>query len=205
MAGGALGGNQNLLRAAAEYDVHEPDSFSKGRNSWAIRGYTGVVGSFSGELLYQNRSFAGPELLRGFRSGEIAPYSEVTLTDALGKAAAQAVSTGANLIDAVNIEYRAPLTRRFSATGFFDAGNGWIRPNWLGPDRPVLLAGTNGLLRASMGIELQWRAPVIEQPVRVSFSVNVLRLARTFVLSDGTPFRAHDRKFALGWGMGPRF
>lgn len=205
VVGGALGGNQNLLRATAEYDVHERDPFSNGRNSWAIRGSAGAVGSFSGDLLYQDRSFAGQELLQGFRSGEIAPYSEVTLTDALGNTTTQAVSTGANLIDAVNLEYRVPLTRRFSATGFVDAGNGWIRPNWLGPDRPVLLAGTNGSLRASTGIELQWRMPVIEQPVRVSFSVNVLRLARTFVLSDGTLFRAPDRKFALGWGMGPRF
>lgn len=205
VAGGALGGTANLLRANVEYDVHAPDPFSRGRNSWAIRGYGGAVGSFAGDLLYPERAFAGPELLRGFRSGEIAPYAQITSTDALGNSSAQAVSTGANLIDAMNIEYRVPLTARFSVAGFLDSGNGWLLPNWLGPDRPALLAGTNGLLRASAGFEVQWRAPIIEQTVNVSLSANIRRLAKTFLLSDGTFFRAPDRRFALGWALGPRF
>ena len=205
ISGAALGGNENLLRATAEYDTHARDPFSAGRNAWAIRGYAGAVASFEGTLPYKDRAFTGPELLRGFRAGEIAPYSEITVTDALGNSHTEAVSTGANLIEAVNVEYRVPISPRFAVNGFFDAGSGTLLPHWMGPDQPTLLSGTNRLLRASAGVELHWRAPVIEQPLRVNLSINVLRLAKAYALSDGSIFRAPDRRFALGWALGPRF
>jgi len=205
VSGGWLGGDENLVRSSLEYDRVERDPLTKGRNSWAFRGYAAGVSSFKGNLLYQDRSFAGNELLRGFRSGEIGPYAAENVTDASGNSGPQALSAGADLMAAVNMEYRVPVAPRTKAAFFLDTGSGWLLPNWLGPTRPLLLAGTNGILRASAGIELLWQAPIVEQPLRLDFAFNPLRLAKSFVLSDGSHFRAPDRRWAWGWGLGALF
>jgi outer membrane protein insertion porin family len=204
VSGGWLGGDENLLRSSLEYDRVERDPLTKGRNSWAFRGYAAGVSSFKGNLLYQDRYFAGNELLRGFRVGELGPYAAENVTDASGNSP-QAISAGADLMAAVNMEYRAPVAPRTKAVFFLDTGSGWLLPNWLGPSRPILLAGTNGILRASAGIELLWQAPIVEQPLRLDFAFNPLRLAKSFVLSDGSHFRAPDRRWAWGWGLGALF
>jgi outer membrane protein assembly factor BamA len=205
VSGGWLGGDENLLRSSAEYIRSHSDPLTNGRNTWAFRGYTAGVSSFDGSLLFQDRYFAGNELLRGFRGGEIAPYAVEDLTDASGKNSFHAVPAGANLLAAVNTEYRVPVAPRTQAGAFFDTGSGWLLPNWLGPRRPLLLAGTNGLLRASTGFELRWQAPIVEQPVRLDFAVNPLRLAKSFLLPDGSHFRASDRRWAWSWGLGSLF
>jgi hypothetical protein len=105
----------------------------------------------------------------------------------------------------MNTEYRVPVAPRTKVVAFFDFGSGWLLPNWLGPQRPTLLAGTNGVLRASTGVELQWTLPVVEQTMRLDLSLNPLRLARSFLLPDGSRFSAPDRKVAFSWALGSLF
>jgi len=205
VSGGWLGGNENLLRSSAEYGRSQRDPLTDGRNTWAFRSYAAGVSTFDGSLLFQDRYFAGNDLLRGFRGGEIAPYAVEDLTDASGKGSFQAIPAGGDLLAAVNTEYRIPVAPRTEVVGFFDTGSGWLLPNWLGPRRPILLAGTNGFLRASTGFELRWQAPIVEQPLRLDFAVNPLRLAKSFLLPGGSRFRASDRRWAWGWGMGSLF
>jgi len=204
VSGGLLGGDQNLVRSSAQYDRLLSDPWTNGRNTWAFRSYIAGVSSFRGDLLLQSRYFAGDELLRGFRTGEISPYAVEDLTDSSGTRF-HATPAGADLLTAVNTEYRVPVAPRTNAAAFFDIGSGWLLPNWLGPQRPTLLTGTNGLLRASTGIELQWQVPLVEQPLRRDLVLNLLRLAKSLLLPDGSHFNAPDRRLAWGWALGSLF
>jgi outer membrane protein assembly factor BamA len=204
-SGGRLGGDQSLARSSVEYDRVRPDPLTNGRNTWALRSYAAGVSGLGRNLLFQNRYFAGDELLRGFRVGELAPYLVASMTDASDRQSFQAIPTGANLLAAMNTEYRVPVARRLQLVGFADTGSGWLLPGWSGPTRPVFLPGTNGILRASAGVELRWQMPGIEQPVRLDLSANIRRLAKTFLLPDGSHFRSPDRVLAWNWALGSLF
>jgi len=205
VSGGWLGGKENLVRPSFEYVRLQPDPLSQTRNTWAFRGYAAGVSSLRGDLPLYARYFTGDQLVRGFRTGELAPYALVKSTNASGTDSFRAQGAGANLVGAVNAEYRVPLAPRTQAAGFFDAGSGWLLPNWLGPDRPTLLSGTNGALRASTGIELRWLVPVVNQTVRLHFAVNPLHLARPLLLPDGGRFHPPDQRTAWGWALGSLF
>ena len=81
----------------------------------------------------------------------------------------------------------------------------WLLPNWLGSTKPLLLGATNGVLRGSTGIELQWTVPGVQVPVRAYYSLNVLRMDRFIPLSDKSRLFAHNRFSAFGWGLGTLF
>ncbi len=205
ISGGALGGNENLLRSSAEYVRVFPDPFVGRGNAWAFRGTVVGAGSTKGDMPLYARLFAGDQFVRGFRPGELGPYTAVTSTSATGGETFRAVPAGANLAAAWNAEYRVSLTRRSEAVGFFDLGAGRLLPNWLGPGRPALLAATNGVLRGSTGLELRYTVPGVEIPLRVNYAVNVLRLRSALRLPDGSVFRAPDRGAAFGWALGSLF
>jgi outer membrane protein insertion porin family len=207
---GWLGGNENLLRSSLEYSRLLPDPFglNQGRRTgrmWAFRGYFAGVSSYRGELPLQARLFPGEELVRGFRTGELAPYALVSSTRADGSTSFRAQSPGADLVGGVNAEYRVPVMPRTEVAAFFDAGSGWLLPGWLGPNRPTLLEGTSGALRSSTGIEMRWRVPGLEQPLRVHYAFNPLRLSRGILFPDGTRFQPPNRRTALGWAFGSVF
>jgi len=210
VSGGWLGGNESLVRSSVEYSRLLPDPFglNQGRPAermWAFRGYFTGVSSYHGELPLHARLFPGEELVRGFRTGELAPYALVTTTRADGSTSFRAQSPGADLVGGVNAEYRVPVMPRTEAAAFFDAGSGWLLPGWLGSTRPTLLEGTNGALRSSTGVEMRWRVPGLEQPLRVHYAFNPLRLSRDILLPDGTRFRPPNRRTALGWAFGSVF
>jgi outer membrane protein insertion porin family len=205
VSGGRLGGSENLLRSSFEYSRLTADPLSDGRNTWAFRGTLAGVSSYRGELPLQARLFGGDQFVRGFRTGELTPYALAETSGAQGAAVFRVQSPGADLVGSVNSEYRVPLVSRTEVAGFFDAGSGWLLPGWLGPNRPTLLRGTNGVPRVSAGLELRWRLPVIEQTLRVHYSLNPLRLAETLALPDGSRFRPPDRHAALGWALGSLF
>jgi hypothetical protein len=75
----------------------------------------------------------------------------------------------------------------------------------LGPARPKLLDGTNGVLHASTGLQLNWTVPSVQIPVRACYALNVMRLNRVASLPDGTLFHAHDHLGAFGWALGALF
>jgi len=203
VSGGVLGGDEKLLGLSLDSSRVAPDPFTDARNSWALRGRVEGVSAYGGRSLpLQDRLFGGEQLLRGFRTAELGPYA---LVESQGRPALQALPAGADLAAAFNGEYRVPLDQRFQAAGFFDVGTGWLLPNWLGPSKPNLLGGTNGILRASTGIETRFLLPVVNQPLRFDYAANPLRLARALVLPDGSAWRPSDRHTAFTWALGTLF
>jgi outer membrane protein assembly complex protein YaeT len=205
VSGGWLGGSENMVRSSAEYSRIFRDPLFSPKGAWAFRTTFIGAGSYRGDMPFYARIFSGDELVRGLRPGEFGPYAVTASTAANGATIYSASPAGANLLTAVNAEYRFPLGGGTEAVGFFDLGSGLLLPNWLGPTKPLLLGATNGVLHGSLGIELRWTIPGVQVPVRVYYAVNVLRMNRFFSLSHNSLFRAHNRFSAFGWGLGSLF
>jgi len=205
VSGGWLGGNEHLLKSKAEYGQIFPDELFNHRNAWAFRTTVSAAGSYHGDMPLYARFFSGDDFVRGLRPGELGPYQTLTTVSPSGATTYSAVPTGANLIAASNLEYRVPLAHTIEAATFLDAGSGFLLPNWLGPTRPALINSTNGLLHSTTGFELRWTLPILGAPVRINYSLNLLRLNRTLLQPDGSLTHLHDLLGALGWGLGPFF
>lgn len=209
VSGGWLGGDEKLLRSTVEYTRLYSDPLTAGRNAWAWRGLVGGVSPYGGgSLLLHQRLFAGEEFVRGFRPGELGPYTLSTMQNADGTTTTRAQAGGANLVGILNGEYRVPLDSagtRAEAAAFLDLGAGWLLPRWLGSTSEEVVRGTNGVLRGSAGVELRVELPILHQPLRVHYAFNPLRLARELLLVDGSRFRPSDRRAALGWALGSFF
>jgi outer membrane protein assembly factor BamA len=205
VSGGFLGGDENMLRSAGEYSHLHRDPVFSSNNAWAFRTTFSGAGSYSGDMPLYARFFSGDQFVRGLQTGELGPYEMTTKTTSAGLPLPSAAPAGANLIAATNAEYRVHLGGGAEAVGFFDMGSGWMLPNWLGPTRPVLLSGTNGVLHGSTGIELRWTVPEVQIPVRTYCAINVLRLNRSIALSQKSLFLLRNRFFAFGWGLGSLF
>lgn len=197
------------MRSTVEYARLYSDPLTNGRNAWAWRSFVGGVSTYDGGSLFlHQRLFAGEQLVRGFRTGELAPYTFSVAQNADGTTAARTQAGGANLVAAINGEYRVPLEptgARAEAAAFFDLGAGWLVPRWLGATNEEVVRGTNGVLRGSAGVELRFDLPLVHQPLRVHYAVNPLRLAGDLLLPDGNRFRPADRRAALGWALGSFF
>jgi outer membrane protein insertion porin family len=205
VSGGWLGGSENLVRSREEYGRILPDPIFNRQNSWAFRtSFTGV-GSYSGDLPFYARLFAGDDFVRGLRPGELGPDAVVSSVSPAGATTYSATPAGANLVGAANAEYRAKLSDSTEAAGFFDLGSGTLLMNWPGPARPTLADATNGILHASTGIQLQWTVPGVGVPVRIYYAFNVLRLDRWLPMPDGSLFHARDPFSAFGWAIGSLF
>jgi outer membrane protein assembly complex protein YaeT len=209
VSGGWLGGDDKLLRSSVEYAQLRADPLTSGRNAWAWRGLVSGVSTYDDGLLpLHQRLFAGEQVLRGFRTGEVAPYAVTTREGADGATIARAESAGTSLVAAMNTEYRVPLDpagNKAEAAAFLDFGAGWLLPGWLGGARTEIMPGTNGVLRASTGVGFRVELHLLRQPLRVHYAVNPLRLAREMLLPDGSRFRSPERRTALGWALGPLF
>jgi len=205
VSGGPLGGSENLLKSQAEYGRILRDEIIDSHNAWAFRTTVRAAGSYRGNMPLYARFFSSDDLLRGLRPGELGPYETVSAVSPTSPTTYSATPTGANLVAASSVEYRVPLSQGVEGVTFFDAGSGWLLPNWLGPSRPPLLAATNGVLHAATGFELRWTVPALGLPLRANYSLNVLRLNRAILMPDGSLFRLHNRFTALGWGMGQFF
>jgi outer membrane protein assembly factor BamA len=205
ISGGILGGSENVIRSNEQYARIFPDPFFNRQNAWAFRATFSGAGSYQGNMPLYAMLFSGDAQVRGLSSGELGPYAAVPSSTNAGTQTYSALPAGANLIWASNAEYRVPLGGGMQAVGYFDLGSGWLLPNWMGNARPTLLNVTNGILHGSVGFELQWTVPEIQVPVRVNYSVNILRLNRFLQLPDGSLFHAHNKLFAFGWALGTLF
>jgi outer membrane protein assembly factor BamA len=205
ISGGPLGGGENMIRSSGEYSRILRDPLIAPNNSWAFRTTFTGAGSYRGGMPFYSRFFYGDELVRGLRPGELGPAELTAKLGSSGPTTFSPTPAGANLVTAANAEYRVPLAPGTQAVGFFDAGAGWLLPNWLGPVKPTLLSSTNGVLHASAGIEIRWQVPGIQVPLRGYYAVNVLRLDRAIRLSDKSLFFARNRFSAFGWGLGSLF
>jgi outer membrane protein insertion porin family len=205
VSGGLLGGDENLLKSNLQYGHVFHDKVIDHRNSWAFRTTLGAVGSYKGDMPGSSLYFSGDDLVRGLRPGELGPYQTLVTTSSSGATTYFAVPAGADLVGAGNLEYRFPLTRGLEGATFFDVGSGLLLPNWLGQTRPSLIDSTNGLLHGSTGLELRWTLPGVGVPVRINYSLNILRLNRSVFMPDGSLLHLQNRLGALGWGLGPLF
>jgi outer membrane protein assembly complex protein YaeT len=205
VSGGWLGGSENVVRSKAEYARTFRDAIFDHPNAWAFRTSFAGVGSYSGDLPFYTRLFAGDDLVRGLRAGELGPDALVSSVSPAGATKYRASPAGADLVGAANLEYRWQPSGGTEAAGFFDFGSGMLLPNWLGQTRPALINSTNRILHASSGIQVQWTVPGIGVPVRAYYGLNLLRLDRWLPMPDGSSFRAHDRYSAIGWALGSLF
>jgi outer membrane protein assembly complex protein YaeT len=205
VSGGWLGGSEHVVRSKAEYGRTFRDAIFDHQNAWALRtSFTGV-GSYSGDLPFYTRLFAGDDFVRGLRAGELGPDALVSSVSSAGTAKYSASPAGADLVGAANLEYRWRLSGSTEAAAFFDFGSGMLLPNWLGRTRPALIDSTNRILHASSGMQLQWTVPGIGVPVRAYYGLNLLRLDRWLPMPDRSSFHAHDRFSAFGWALGALF
>jgi outer membrane protein assembly factor BamA len=205
VSGDVLGGTENVLRSNEQYARIISDPLFNHQNIWAFRVTFSGAGSYQGEMPFYARLLSSDSQVRGLSPGALGPYALIPATSADGATTYTALPAGANMISAANAEYRVPLGGGVQAAGFFDAGSGWMLPNWLGPTKPLLLESTNGILHGSVGVELHWTIPEIQVPVRAYLAVNVLRLNRFLPLPDGSLFHAHNKLFAFGWALGNLF
>jgi outer membrane protein insertion porin family len=210
-SGGWLGGNENYVCSTLDYSrviTGNTSQASTNHNAWAFRGTLSGVSSFRGDLPVTARLLAGNDLVRGVSNGEIGPTALIRTQNPDGTTSLHASPAGADLIASVNAEYRVPLTPRTQAAAFFDVGSGWLLPNWLGPDRPVL-AGGDYNLHAATGVELKWLVPGLNQTVRVHYAINPFHIRRIVEVAEGdavVPIALpHYRRGTLGWALGSLF
>lgn len=204
-SGGWLGGSENLVRSHAEYGRIVRDHILNPGNSWAFHATLAGVASYSGDMPFYTRFFAGDEFVRGLRYGELGPQAVVSSFSSSGATQYSAAAAGANVVGATNAEYRVPLPGGTETAAFFDLGSGVLLPNWLGRARPSLIDSTNGLLHGSTGMELRWTLPVVGVPMRSYYALNLLRLNRTILLPDASLFQARNRFATFGWALGALF
>jgi outer membrane protein insertion porin family len=204
-SGGFLGGEESMVRSAAEYGHILDDPLIAPNNSWAFRTTFSGAASYRGDMPFYSRFFYGDEIVRGLRAGELGPDALTPRITSSGTTTYSSAPAGANLVTAAGAEYRVSLAPGTQAVGFFDAGTGWLLPNWLGPAKPTLLRATNGVLHGSTGIELRWQVPGVQLPLRAYYAVNVMRLDRAIHLSNKSIFFTRNRLSAFGWGLGSLF
>jgi outer membrane protein assembly complex protein YaeT len=205
VSGGWLGGSENVVRWRAECGRIWRDPIFDRQNAWAVRTAFSGVGSYSGDMPFYARLFTGDEFVRGLRAGELGPESVVSSVSSTGATKYSAAPAGADLVGAVNAEYRVRMASGTEASGFFDLGSGMLLPNWLGQARPSLIDSTDTILHGSAGIQLQWTVPGVGVPVRVYYALNALRLNRWVTMPDGSLFHVRNRAAGFGWGLGPLF
>ncbi len=231
IAGGPLGGSFNIVRPFVEHQFFAPDRiFSGGRNTWAFRTEFQHIFSFgrtpAGEPMsppFFERIFQGGEFnLRGFDIRSVSPFAftRTPRLDGSGNPlidpgsglpliSEQMIPVGGDTSLVANVEYRIPIVGPLQLNTFFDVGtNAVIRKSNLrlfGPDTFIdLLENTNNVLRASTGTEVQFLLPVINQPFRLIFAYNPIRLDSSVVL-NGVRFPLREprtnTKFTVGYNF----
>jgi len=203
MAGGVLGGTFNMVSPYAEFQQFYPDRWmSGGRNTLAFRiqaRHVWPYGSLDNgrpmTVPFFERIFSGGEFTRrGFDIRSVSPLGVTTVyhtTPAgdpiIDPATGQPgytnslIPVGGDTSVIATVEYRVPIAGPLTVNAFLDIGTSTVlrksNLDLFGPDTKVeLLDHTNGVLRASTGIELQFLLPVVNQPFRLIFAYNPLVL-----------------------------
>ena len=181
------------------------DEIFNRHNTWAFRITANAAGSYKGDMPLYARFFSGDDLVRGLRPGELGPFETVATSSLYGTTQYLTVPAGADLVTASNLEYRFPLCRGVEGVTFFDSGTGFLLPNWLGKTRPTLINSTNGIIHGAAGFEARWTVPVLGVPLRLDYSLNIMRLNRNSLIGSGSVLRTYGRLGVLSWGVGPLF
>ena len=230
-AGGPLGGSFNVIRPYIEYQKFLPDRYlSKGRNTFALRAQLIHIVPF-GELAtggrmsvpFFERIFSGGEYtFRGFDIQSITPWaiSRTPLLDGAGlplidpgsglpAISEQIIPVGADTSLILTGEYRIPIAGPLQLVAFADFGTTTVllkeNLSLFGPSTFInLQEQTNNIWRASTGAEVQFLLPVINQPFRLIFAYNPLRMDETIVLG-GVRFPMREPKTNIKFTVGYTF
>jgi outer membrane protein insertion porin family len=221
VAGGALGGDFNLIQPSLEVRHFFPDKWlTHGRNVFGMRFLGQYVQSFGKSAVpFFDRYFIGGEsTIRGFDIRSISPmavistpqYDEngkplIDLKTGMRKYESSPTSIGGDTVGVFNFEYRIPIVGPLSMSGFFDMGLSHVSRTQslgdFGASRVDIVGSTNNTLRSSTGLEIQFVLPVVSAPFRLIFAYNPQRLNDKF-MAGNTPYSlsepAHDVKFTVG-------
>jgi outer membrane protein insertion porin family len=231
ISGGPLGGTFNLIRPFIEVQHFRPDMFlSGGRHTLAFRirathiiPYGNLPSGAPMSPPFFERIFSGGEFsLRGFNIRSVSPwaYTRAPALDAAGnplidpQTSLPRISENITLVGGdtsvvATAEYRIPLVGPLQASAFVDYGTSTVlRKNNLqifGPNTAIdLLEDTNNVWRMSTGAEVQFLLPMINQPFRLIFAYNPLRLDTTVVFNGvEIPLRepSSNVKFTVGYNF----
>jgi hypothetical protein len=158
-------------RAWATWGQFHADPLTRGRNALAFRLQgMGTLPLGSNSLALERRLFPGDELVRGFRRGELTPWSYTSASVSPGLQPA-----GADTALGFSAEYRIPLSGPWSGAAFLDLGWTGLGSTSTAADEKIV-GQTNRLIRMSMGAELRYHVPGLRQPARIIFAWNPLRL-----------------------------
>jgi outer membrane protein insertion porin family len=231
IAGGLLGGTFNLIRPYVEFQNFQPDRFlSGGRNTFAFRArFNHIIpyGKLStGEPMsppFFERLFSGGEFsLRGFDIRSVSPWAFtrsarkdnagnplIDPTTGLPFISEQLIPVGGDTTALFTGEYRIPLVGPLQLNAFADFGTSIVlrEENLVvfGPDTFIeLLGNTNKVWRLSTGGEIQFLLPVINQPFRLIFAYNPLRLD-TDVVFRGIRFPLREPTTNVRFTVGYNF
>lgn len=176
------------------------DPMTKGRNALAFGLEAAAIRPRNGSVLTADRRFyPGDEIVRGFPRGGLSPWAYPTGSQTSPN------PLGADTVLGFSMEYRVPIQGPLSATAFVDLG--WSRisgKNLNAASSSNLIGATNGLLRGSLGGELRLQLPMIQQPGRLIFGWNFLRLSELIQGKSGV-LRLADPRGAIRFALGDRF
>lgn len=176
------------------------DPISKGRNAFAFGFEAAAIRPRHGFALTMDRRFyPGDEIVRGFPRGGLTPWAYPS------DAQTAPNPLGADTVLGFSTEYRIPIQGPLSAAAFVDLG--WSRISKKNLDSSTaanLIDATNGVLRGSLGGELRLQLPMIQQPGRLIFSWNFLRLSNLVQGKSGL-LRLADPRGTIRFALGDRF
>ncbi len=231
ISGGPLGGTFNIIRPFVEYQHFMPDKWiSRGRNTFAMRvrfihiiPYGTLDNGQPMTAPFYERLFTGGEYsLRGFNLRSVSPWAQLRsprldpggnpiLDPATGLPfiSEQTIPVGGDTQLLATGEYRIPIAGPVQLNAFVDFGTSVVlredNIQVFGPSTFIsLVDSTNYVWRMSTGTEIQFLLPVINQPFRLIFAYNPLRL-QTDVVVNGIRLplveRTSNVRFTVGYNF----
>lgn len=230
-SGGPLGGSFSMIKPFVEYQKFFADRWlSRGRHTVAIRTQFmhmlpfGIMPDGNPmSVPFFERMFMGSEFdLRGFELRSVTPWA-ITRTPRLDNSGNPFIDmrTGLPMITEniipvggdtrflFTVEYRVPVVGPFQVAAFADLGTATVlRKSNLtifGPNTFInLLDNTNNVIRMCTGAELQFMMPMVNQPFRLIFSYNPVRMNTNVVLGGRRlPMREPNKhmRFSVGYSF----
>lgn len=220
-AGGFLGGDMNTIRPSMEYRHFIPDKWlSHRRNTFGFRILAQYIVAYGNSYMpFFDRFFIGGETtIRGFDIRSISPLAIsstasldanknpiIDLNTGLPLVNRGIIAAGGDAMAIFNGEYRIPIAGPLSMSAFYDVGiNRIVQPNALGTfgsSTIEIIPSTNGVIRGSTGVEVQFLLPVVSAPFRLIFAYNPQILEGTVnvgTIQVNAREPRHDIKFTIG-------
>lgn len=224
MSGGPLQGDFNMFEPSAEAKFYFRDPLLfKGRNVWAFHARALFVMPFKNTVAipFFERYFMGGETdIRGFDIRGISPYAVLSTLQKVNGEPLIDPDTGLplrqDLIQPIGgdlsllgqAEYRIPIVGPVSLSLFADVGLSTItqyhKLGFSEDTQIYLLNSTNGKLRSSTGVEVQFMLPMINAPFRLIFAYNPNTMSQVFSTKDYT-FNYKEPKRNVQFTIGKSF